>query len=260
MEGKRYNKNKKKLSPRKIIIFLIFIVSCIVFIVSLINILKYFIQNNINRKIFENTSEFIVVDENKEGEEDDKYNIDFAELKNINEDTIGYLKVNGTDIDCVVVKGKDNDYYLNHNFEKEKNVAGWIFADSNNKIDGTDKNIVIYGHNMRNGSMFSSLKNILTNDWQQNEDNRKVIFITENESSVYQVFSVYQIADEPLYATTNFAEGSFKEFIDEIKYRSEFNFETNADENDSILTLSTCANDNRYRVVLHAKKIVKNVE
>ena len=76
-----------------------------------------------------------------------------------NDDIVGILEINNTDYIVPLLQGLDNDYYLNHNFNKEYNIAGWIFADYRNKFDNTDKNIVIYGHNMKEGSMFGTLEN-----------------------------------------------------------------------------------------------------
>ena len=129
------------------------------------------------------------------------------------------------------------------------------YADYKNKVDGTDKNLVIYGHNMRDDSMFGSLKNILNDDWHNEEENKYVTFVTENDNSIYEVFSVYQVADEDYYITTDFKDNEFNDFIKTIKSRSKFDFDVDVNENDNILTLSTCANNNKYRVVLHAKKI-----
>ena len=103
--------------------------------------------------------------------------------------------------------------------------------------------------------MFGTLKNILNKDWQENEDNRFITFITENEESTYEVFSVYQIEAEDYYMKVDFAKGEFKKYIDSMKLRSRYDFNVKVSENDSILTLSTCANDNKYRVILHAKKV-----
>lgn len=130
-------------------------------------------------------------------------------------------------------------------------------ADYKNKVDGTDKNLVIYGHNMRDDSMFGSLKNILNDDWHNEEENKYVTFITENDNSIYEVFSVYQVAEEDYYITTDFKDNEFNDFIKTIKSRSKFDFDVDINENDNILTLSTCANNNKYRVVLHAKKIIE---
>ena len=163
------------------------------------------------------------------------------------------MKVNGTKIEYVVVQSKDNNYYLTNNFEKKSNSAGWIFSDYRNKLDGTDKNIIIYGHNMRTKAMFGTLENALTKEWQENKENRHIVFATENEYSIYEVFSVYQIEAEDYYMTTDFKNNEFKEFVNTIKNRSVFDFEVDVDENDKILTLSTCANNSKYRIVLHAK-------
>ena len=176
-------------------------------------------------------------------------------MKQKNPDTIAWLKVNGTDIEYPVVKTTNNDYYMTHSFDKSYNSSGWAFMDYKNKCDGTDKNMVIYGHNRRDGSIFGTLQNILTEEWQNNSENFKIPFITENEKAEYQVFSVYKIEKEDYYITTNFGNNTeFKKFIDEIKSRSEKDFGIEVTENDNILTLSTCANDSRYRVVLHARK------
>lgn len=259
-------KNIQKGNFNKIITYIFLLLFLVIFIYSGIKIIKYNLESKQNEKIIEYLSDLVTVEQiqtetdneietetNKNIEE--KYVINFEELKKRNNDTVGFLKVKGTDIEYIVVKGKNNDYYLKHNFEKQYNAGGWIFADYHNRFDGTDKNIVIYGHNMRNGTMFCSLKNILNKEWQNNEDNRKIIFVTENENYIYEVFSVYQIKDEFYYIKTDFKYGEFNKFVKTIKERSVYDFGVEINNNDSVLTLSTCANDNRYRVVLHAKKI-----
>lgn len=252
-KGTRYietNKNKGKM-----IAFIMLIVFVILLIFSSIKVLSYIKYSKDNEEIFDKIKKDVeIVDILEETSKDEKYKIDFASLKEKNSDTVGFLKVNGTNVEQVVVKGKNNSYYLSHNFEKNENSAGWIFADYRNKLDGTDKNIIIYGHNMRNDTMFGTLKNILYKDWQENEDNKFITFITENESALYEVFSVYQIEAEDYYMKTDFSKAEFKEYIDNMKSRSKYNFNVDVNEDDSILTLSTCANDNKYRVILHAKK------
>ena len=79
------------------------------------------------------------LDQNKKKE----YIIDFSSLKEQNPDTVAYIQANNMNIDYIVVKGENNQYYLNHNFEKKCNVAGWIFGDYHNLFDGTDRNIII---------------------------------------------------------------------------------------------------------------------
>ena len=225
----------------------------------------WYIHNKQNEKIMQEISRTISVVEdgqNIESEvkkEERDYEVDFNTLKKVNSDTIAFLKVNGTQIEYPIVKTRNNEYYLNHSFDKKYNAAGWIFADYNNKFDGSDKNIVIYGHNRKNGTMFSTLKNVLHKQWYNNPENLKIQFITEQEQTVYEVFSVYQIEVESYYLQTEFRnDKGYESFIETIKGRSIKDFGINLNTDDEILTLSTCANDNNYRVVLHARKIISN--
>ena len=246
------HKQKNKIS----ISFCILLVFIVLLIISGTKIARYVLDSKDNEKIIENISSSIHIDENiKDDTNENKYTIDFETLKKTNSNTIGFLKVNGTDIEHIVVQANNNSYYLNHNFEKQENNAGWIFADYRNKFDGTDKNIIIYGHNMRNGTMFSSLKNILNEEWFNNQENRYITFITEKETSIYEIFSVYQVESEDYFIKTDFSNIEFENFINNLKQRSKFDFNVNVLLNDKILTLSTCANNNKYRVVLHARKL-----
>lgn len=247
--AKHYKQKTKKLD---IILMCFFI---ILLLYSGTKIVLWYINNQNNKKISEEISQFVTVDETKTDNEE-KYVIDFEKLKEKNSDTVAWLKVNGTNIEYPVVKTKNNDYYLTHNFNKEYNSAGWIFADYKNKLDGTDKNLVIYGHNMRDDSMFGSLKKVINEEWYNNEDNRYITLINESQTQIYEVFSVYQIEKEDYYIQTNFnTEEEFNTFAQTIKKRSKKDFNVNVSGEDNILTLSTCANNNKYRVVLHAKKI-----
>ncbi len=236
----------------KIVVTSIQIVLIAVIIFSGIKIIEWIKSNKKNKDIMSEIKENVVIN-NEMDSNNEEYKIDFAKLKQKNSDAIAWIKVNGTDIDFPVVKGTDNSYYLTHNFDKEKNKAGWIFADYRNKFDGTDKNIIIYGHNMKNGSMFASLKDVIKEEWYNNENNKYIALITENENCKYQVFSVYQIETEEYYLQTNIS--NFKEFVEKIKGRSKKKFNVDIKETDSILTLSTCADNTKYRVVLHAVKI-----
>ncbi|MBQ2916658.1 MAG: class B sortase [Clostridia bacterium] len=241
-------KYEKKKSKKNIMANILLIIFVSLLIISSIEIIKWYKENRENKKVQEKISEAIIIDK-------EKTTIDFEKLKEINKDAVGWIKVNGTDIEYAVVKTNNNSYYLDHNFENEYNKAGWIFADYKNKLDGTDNNIVIYGHNRKDGSMFSSLKNILKEEWYSNEENRKITFITEKEESVYEVFSIYQIEAEDYYITTDFKNGEFLEYIKIVKDRSIKDFNIEVSKEDNILTLSTCGNDNDYRVVVHAKRV-----
>lgn len=192
----------------------------------------------------------------KDNSNNEKYIVDFKKLKSENSDVVAYIKVNNTNIEYPIVKTSNNNFYLNHSFDKSKNSRGWIFADYKNKFDNTDKNIVIYGHNMRDESMFGSLKNILNEEWYNNAENKNITFLTEKENYIYKVFSIYKIESEDYYIKTNFKnDEDYEKFLNTIKNRSIKNFDINLNINDKIITLSTCANNNKYRIVLHAKKL-----
>ena len=127
--------------------------------------------------------------------------------------------------------------------------------DYKNKLNDTDKNIIIYGHNRRDSSMFGTLKNILNESWYNNEANRQIILNVKNENRRYEVFSIYKVEEEDYYIQTEFHGNEFEQFVKKIKSRSIKNFNVDVDKDDSILTLSTCADNNKYRIVLHAKRI-----
>ena len=249
-------KNNKRIVVILNILQLIFI---IMLIYASVEIVRWYLNKRENDNISKKIANSINIKLDNLNEQNNvitqKYEIDFDTLKQKNEDTVAFLKVKGTDVETIVVKGKDNPYYLSHNFEKKKNKGGWVFADYKNKIDGTDKNLIIYGHNMKDGSMFGTLKNILKQEWYNNEENYEIEFITQKEEQVYRVFSVYQIKDEDYYIKTEFKNNEFKKFIETLKKRSIKDFNVEVTGEDSILTLSTCANNNKYRVVLHAKRI-----
>lgn len=186
--------------------------------------------------------------------------VDFNDLKNINPSTIGWIQVNGTNINYPFVQTNDNKYYLNHSFNKSKNSAGWVFMDYRNNISVLDKNTIIYAHGRLDNTMFGSLKNILTSGWLNNKNNYIVKLSTEYENNLWQVFSVYKIKTTNDYLQISFISNeSFLEFTNKLIKRSNFNFNTKVNENDKILTLSTCYNE-KEKVVLHAKLIKRVIK
>ena len=250
-ETKERQKRKIKFNIRSLLM-LVFIV---LLIFSGIKIIKWIFGNKQNDEVQRSLEQYVEIKEDENDTQDNGYKIDFKALKEKNSDTIGWLKVNGTNIEYVVVKGTDNDYYLSHNFEKQNNSAGWIFADYRNKFDYTDYNTVIYGHNMKNDSMFGTLKNVLSDEWYNNEENRHIILVTERGTFTYEVFSVYEEKASDYPIQTGFSnDNEYLNFLNTIKDKSikDFNVELSAEK--GILTLSTCGNDNKNRVILHAIK------
>ena len=243
----------KKRRLKKKVLYVIIGLLFIVFAISLIRVILYFSDNKANEKIKESINKNVVV---KKEDNKDKYEVDFGALKEQNPDTVGYLKVNNTNIEYAVVKSTNNSYYLSHNFNKDWNGSGWIFADYRNKFDGTDKNIVIYGHSIRDKSMFGTLKNVLNKEWSENKDNHIIILVTETGMHYYRVFSTYSIPKEDYYIKTDFnTYKEYEEFLNRIKLRSTYIYNVEVSKNDRIITLSSCIGDTSKRVVLHAKLI-----
>ena len=219
-----------------------------------VNLFQYYKNEQENKLIQEVIEESIEINDESEALEE-KYIIDFENLKAENPDTVAYLKVNGTNIDNVVVKADDNDFYLHHNFNRSWSILGWIFADHRNSMDGNDKNIIIYGHDLSDGTLLGTLNQTLTREWQENPDNRKIILATENETAIYEVFSTYEILPENYYITTSFKnDEEYQNFLNTLYYRSNYNYGVPVNKDDKILTLSTCMEKGDKRVVLHAKK------
>ena len=188
------------------------------------------------------------------------FEVNFTNLLQINPDTVGWIKVENTHINYPIVQTTNNLYYLSHSFKQEKNQAGWIFMDYRNDSKNLDKNTIIYAHNRYDSTMFGTLKNVLTDKWLSNRNNYVIRVSTPTENSLWQVFSVYTVKKESYYISTNFNSiEEYDQFLNIIKNRSIYNFDTLVNINDKILTLSTCQDNNGNRVVVHAKLIKKEV-
>lgn len=183
-----------------------------------------------------------------------KHNM-LANLQLENSDTVAYLKVNGTNIDYPVMQSGDNDFYLKHDFNKNAVFAGSVFLDYRNDINKIDKNNIIYAHAMNNGTMFGSLKNILTDEWLNNKDNHIITLINSNGVQKFEVISVYYIPVTNDYLYVNFnSDEDFMKFEQKMIDRSIYDFGAKANKDDKLLSLSTCK-QHVERIVLHARLI-----
>lgn len=273
-------RRKIKIKWKNIILILIIITSSITLLISIFNIIKWKIdsdktnyeitniQENINVEEIQDTENTEIIEPIIEVPKENPYwdyinmnmiNVDFNSLKRTNPDVVGWLKVNGTNINYPFVQSSDNEYYLTHSFNKSYNGAGWVFLDYRN--NGTNnKNTIIYAHGRSNKTMFGTLKNVLNNGWLNNTNNYVIKISTETENSLWQIFSVYRIPTTSDYLQTNFNdETEYQNFLDMIKDRSSYNFNTSVASTDNILTLSTCYN-NSDKMVVHAKLIKKEIK
>ena len=278
MKEKMNNKIKEiKLTWKNIILILIFLILFITLNISIYNIIKWKLDSNKTNEeintIQENTNIEEVKDNKgteiiKQAEKISKENpywdyikmnmidVNFDNLKKINSDVVGWIKVNGTNINYPFVQSKDNKYYLTHSFNKSYNNAGWVFLDyRNNNIN--NRNTIIYAHGRTDKTMFGTLRKVLNNGWINNTNNYVIKISTEKENSLWQIFSIYHIPTTNDYLQTEFKdEREYQRFLNILKNRSNHNFNTSITSNDTILTLSTCYNDSE-KMVVHAKLIKK---
>ncbi len=178
--------------------------------------------------------------------------IDFEGLQAQNDELAAWLKVRALDISYPVMQAEDNDYYLHRTFEKEYNFAGCIFLNCDNSPDFTDKNTIIYGHNMKNGSMFGKISQF--QDEEVFNKSKYFWIYTKDLIFQYRIFSVSVVENSGLTYQTFFTTEDFQELIDYAYGHSEVDtsgVEVTAD--DRIVTLSTCTGDDATRRVVFGK-------
>ena len=185
----------------------------------------------------------------------DKYSFDkvFPKLKKINKETVGYLVVNGTNINYPLVQHSDNSYYLKRDFYKKKTSMGWIYLDYRNDIENLNDNSIIYGHSMLNGTMFGTLYRVINSSFRKNSENMIISLDTPTKSYKFKIFSAYRVDYTTDYLVNNFnSKEEFDSFVKLIKGRSSFKAKDKVEYGDKILTLSTCAGGGNRRMVVHA--------
>ena len=180
--------------------------------------------------------------------------VDFAELKALNEDVIAWIEIPETAISYPIVQGEDDVYYLTHTFNDTENSAGAIFMEALSSPDFTDMHTILYGHNMKNGSMFGSLMEYESPSYLVAHP---LIFIdTEEGSHAYKIFSCYQVdADSDSYTIGFKADEMYVNFLKKLKERSDYDTGVEVTMEDKIITLSTCTNTGTNRYLVHAKKV-----
>ncbi len=182
--------------------------------------------------------------------------IDFADLQeNTNADIYAWIYIPDSMIDYPVLQHPaDNNYYLTHNLDGSEGYPGCIYSENYNTKDFTDPNTVLYGHNMKKGTMFAGLHKF--EDSQYFEEHPYVYIYTPEKLLVYEIFAAYEFTDEHLLYNYDFTnEVIFQDYLDDILNTRSMNCNLREDVEvtaaDKILTLSTCIStkpDNRYLV------------
>ncbi len=172
--------------------------------------------------------------------------IDFEVLQALNPDIYAWIEVPGTNVDYPIVQhATDNSYYLTHTIEHKQTTAASIYTENYNTKDFNDHHTVIYGHNMKNGTMFRSLHNF--EDYDFFEEHRDIIIYMPEETRYYKIFAAYTYDNRHLLHSYYCEEAeSFQQYLDEIYGIKDFNAFIDHDmevtSEDYIITLSTCVN------------------
>lgn len=206
----------------------------------------------------EKEDEEVMQEDKKKKENTVEIPIDFADLQERNPDIYAWIMIPGTEIDYPVVQsGTDNGYYLDHSAEKTESISGAIFSENYNALGFEDYITVLYGHNMRNGSMFAGLHQYEDSEYMKAHED--VVIYTPDAILKYKIFAAYLTDDKHvlLYYNQGKEEENRKAYIDDIMgqrtMKASFNTEVSVDEESKILTLSTCHSAGKnYRYLVQA--------
>lgn len=183
--------------------------------------------------------------------------VDFDKLKSVNEDVVGWIYVDALpDISYPIVKGKDNQTYLHQTYEKNYNFAGTIFVDYENSGDFSDCNTLVYGHNMKNGSMFGHLKKFREDDKLYKQD-KYFWILTPERNYRYEIITAYTTGvNSDTYTLFKGPGEEFEKYLETIKGYSEIKTDdTDLTIKDRIVTLSTCTGNESTRFVVQGKRV-----
>lgn len=242
---------------KKIITNMILLVAIIVFCISAYQLVSIYLEYRAGDVEYEEIAEEAVVEkevDREEAEETERVlEVDFDKLLTMNSDTAAWIDFEEPDISYPVVYGVDNEKYLTTTFEGNQNASGALFIDYQNERDMTDKNTFIYGHNMKNGSMFGRLRKYKDENFFK-EHPYFNIYTPDGKKTKYEIFSVCIVEDATETYRKQYADDAdYQNYIDYIRGLSLHGSDVKVDETSRIVTLSTCTNvTDTQRLVLHA--------
>lgn len=256
----------------------VFIIALIIFLATAIPLLADVLSMYKDEQVSKGISNMYQLDDTDVPENNKDILPSFKKLLEINPDTVGYIKIDGTVIDYPVVKGEDNDFYLTHDFYKNESRSGTVMMDYRNKVtaDGHSGNMILYGHNMAVGTFFAALNEYWRTMYDSYDEPSKsfykehpiIRFDTLYEQAEWKIFGfgIYNVAEsrgevfgynQKLDFTS---EDDFNDYIINIMDRSDIFTDVDLKYGDDILTLSTCCwpyegSGNTVRLAIFARKI-----
>lgn len=221
-------------------------VCCIVAIsISIWQISAYFLSYKAEEKI---TSEV----------QQQKQDLSYEGLSKQYKDMKAWIHIEDTKIDYPVMQSSNNEFYLSHDYKGNRLRSGSIFIDYRNTPDFTDRHTILYGHDMRNESMFGQLSNYADETFA--DLHPYIELIVGNEKLVLQVVYAYNTTTDFYYIETQFTDETYHDFLSQIKQKTLIHENIALNTTDQLVTLSTCESDasNEKRFVVHAKLIERN--
>lgn len=255
-----FDRNEKAKKRSDISRRIILVISVGVFIFAAYNLINIFLAYHKADVIYDNIQQDVLDDDSHTkvviGEDEQEVEIPFTynhqALLNINSQGIGYIYIPSIDCRLPMVQGDDNDYYLTHTFNKEYSANGCLFEDY--RINGglSASQIIIYGHNMRNGAMFGKLKNYQDYSFWNNSSNDVLYIYTGNVIKEYKIFSCYISEAISDTYTFNFPTlESMRDYAVNMKAKSMYDTGVDVSTATQVITLSTCTNDGEQRFIVH---------
>jgi len=259
--GRRHGRKYEKKTKGQMISNIILVIAIGVFLFSGYKLYEIFSEYNKGTTEYDNIQELVIqkkpIQDSEEETGEVAFTVDFEKLKEINSEVVAWIRFEEpSQISYPVVKGPDNSKYLKTTFEGNTNAAGTLFVDVDNSGDFTDRNTFIYGHNMKNGSMFGQLRKYKKKDFGK-EHPYFYIYTPDGKETTYQVLAVSVVKDtsESYRKWYNTDE----EFLDYIKYiRSIAGYKTDVEVgvDSKIVSLSTCTNvSDDERLLVHGVKV-----
>lgn len=250
-----------KQNPLKKFISRIITIVCLgVFIYASYGLVDIFIDYYQNRQLLSNVQDTFYDAASAEETSSDTIRPGFNELLQQNSDVVGWITIDGTQIDYPVLQADDNSHYLTRNYYHEESRAGSIYLDYRNDIQSPDeRNIVVYGHRMKDGSMFQHLTKFLDKDFFESHRTFEIDTLYDNYEA--EIFAVYNTLTDFNYIQTDFdTDEEYGQLLSKIRDVSKFQTDVDVSENDQIITLSTCdyqLDKNEGRLVVQAKLVKK---
>lgn len=263
MEDNREHQNgrRKEKTKGQIISNIVLVIAIGVFLFSGYKLYEIFSEYNKGETEYENIQELVIqkkpIEDTKE--EETAFSVDFAKLKSLNPEVVAWIRFDEpSQISYPVVQGSDNSKYLNTTFEGKKNSAGALFVDVDNTGDFTDRNTFIYGHNMKNGSMFGQLRKYKTKDFGL-EHPYFYIYTPDGKEATYQVFAVSVVKDtSESYKKWYNTDEEFLEYIKYIRSIAGYKTDVEVGVDSKIVSLSTCTNvSDDERLLVHAVRMIE---